>query len=85
MSLVDSPVGYYALMDMGNTAQLGLQLPSNVTIANAPPGLTWITVVPEPGTVPMLIAGLAMVGWLGSNRTQWVKHSAARRPLDRSP
>lgn len=77
-ALTGSPVGYYALLDAGNSASLSLTLPAGVRISNPPPGLAWVSVVPEPASAALSILGLA--GLLASPRVrrQLCRHCVVR-------
>jgi hypothetical protein len=73
MSLIGSPIGFYSLMDLGNTAQLDLRLPSNAFISNAPAGLTWVSVVPELSSTAMYALGITLL--IGVSRIRKTRFS----------
>jgi hypothetical protein len=75
MNLSGSPVGFYALLDAGDSASLSLILPEGVRLLNPPPGLAWVSVVPEPPSVLFAALGLAGLGGLHRMRMN------LRRPM----
>ena len=52
--------GWSAVTDASNTALLTMRLPAEVTLQSSIP-LPWVTVVPEPTTAWLLVAGVAAV------------------------
>lgn len=78
LALTGAPVGFYALLDAGNSASLSLTLPPDVRISNPPAGLTWVSVVPEPASAALWILGLASLLATPRVQPQLGRHSVVR-------
>lgn len=59
--------GWSATSDYSSTGFLSMTLPAGVSVVSERP-LTWVSVVPEPASWTLLLAGLAALGCIGRQR-----------------